>query len=110
MSPTPDLQLTPEMLLFEVACLCSRHGIAVPATVNPGAARYHAEGLLQALGIIEPPPAITAASAPVAELPRREPRNMTSGIPTITPSPLAPLRAGGQHRVLRLAPEGGSHA
>lgn len=124
MSPTPDLALTAEMLLFEVACLCSRHGIAIPATGNPSAARYHAEGMLQALGIIEPPPAITAA--PVAELPQREPADVTAwdndpnrptilpprSIPTPTRSPLARFATGsaavpgpsGQHRPLRIAP------
>jgi len=55
--------LSPEMLLVEVAALCSRHGLAV-STATPSAALHHAARLLQALGLTvpaEPPPAIAAA-------------------------------------------------
>jgi len=54
--------LSPEMLLFEVAAICSRHGIPV-STHNPAAALTHAARLLQALGLAEAPPAIEAATS-----------------------------------------------
>lgn len=105
--------LSAEMLLFEVACLCSRHGIAVTAR-NPAAARYHAEGMLQALGLAEPPAALPAGPAPTTPA-------ATNPIPTIEASPLARIprpptftpgaaRVGGAHRSLRLAPERSGHA
>ena len=51
--------LSPEMLLFEVAGLLSRAGIAVD-TSNPGAARHYAERLLGVL--VTPAPAAIAAT------------------------------------------------
>jgi hypothetical protein len=55
--------LSPDALLFEIAALCSRHGIAV-SSANHGAARHYAERLMHALGLIDESPA--AAIAPPA--------------------------------------------
>lgn len=60
---TPRHTLSPEMLLFEIAAMCSRHGLSV-SSANPGAAVHHAARLLQALGLADPPAAIAAAPAP----------------------------------------------
>lgn len=63
--------LSAEMLLFEVAAICSRHGIPVD-TSHPSAALSAATSLLRALGLTpaEParPPAITAAPDTTAVL------------------------------------------
>jgi hypothetical protein len=71
--------LSPEMLLFEVAAMCSRHGVAV-SSANPSAALYHAGHLLQALGIGEPPQAITAAPEPATALIPRIPRGAEGAV------------------------------
>lgn len=60
--------LSPEMLLFEVAAICSRHGIPV-STHNPAAALTHAARLLQALGLAEAPAAIEAATSVLPVVP-----------------------------------------
>lgn len=61
--------LSPEMLLFEVAAMCSRHGLAV-SSANPGAARHYAEQLMRALGLVSDAPAGAIASpAPDATAP-----------------------------------------
>jgi hypothetical protein len=68
--------LSPEMLLFEIAAICSRHGVPV-STNNPGAAVHHATQLMRTLGLtvpideplaIEAPPDITSTSVlPIVE-------------------------------------------
>lgn len=64
--------LSPEMLLFEIAALCSRHGLAV-SSANPSASRHYAEQLLRSLAITTvQPPAITAHPAPVINEPTTE--------------------------------------
>lgn len=121
MSTRPTL--SPEMLLFEVAAICSRHGIPVTSD-NPGALVEHATRLLQTLGVMpHDPPAIEAAPAvtpdEIADALQHSVRPLIPAMPT--PSPLArrPVdgftfdrgRApvpGGSHRVLRLAPENGA--
>lgn len=60
--------LTPEMLLFEVAAMCSRHGIPV-STSNPGAAVEHATRLLQTLGVMPHEP-VAIEATPTAEIAR----------------------------------------
>ena len=81
MSARPTLSA--EMLLFEIAAICSRHGIPVRCD-NPVAALYHAGHLLQALGVGEPPQAIAAAPEPAATtlLPRvaTDPRPFERGL------------------------------
>lgn len=121
--------LTPEMLLFEVAAMCSRHGIPV-STANPGAAVEHATRLLQTLGVMTAEPAAIEAAPPVtpdeiadaiSSARRGWSLNLPAELPTPTASPLArrPVDAltfdrgrapvpGGSHRVLRLAPENGA--
>ncbi len=108
--------LSPEMLLFEVAAMCSRHALPV-STSNPQAALYHATGLLRALGLAEPPPAIEAAAPepppgpPTAVIPRldlsiprgpdngRPPRGEVGGMPAPLPRRTQPQYERGQHRV-----------
>lgn len=109
MNPDERAALSPEMLLFEVAAMCSRHGIAVPATVNPGAARHYASQLLRALGLVSDAP----AGALPAALPPARWSDATTALPLIRePAPGSapidprPLRerimpARGAHRVSR---------
>src|SRR5678809_388116 len=67
--------LSPEMLLFEVAAMCSRHGLAV-STENPGAALHHAQGLMRALGLTLPTEQL-AIEAP------HEPATSTAVLPIV---------------------------
>jgi len=52
--------LSPEMLLFEIAAMCSRAGLAV-SSANPAASRHYAEQLLRSLGLTVTTPALPAA-------------------------------------------------
>jgi hypothetical protein len=58
--------LSPEMLLFEIAAMCSRHGVPV-STDNPGAAVHHATQLMRTLGLTVPIDEPLAIEAPPAE-------------------------------------------
>jgi hypothetical protein len=118
---TRPVSLTPEMLLFEIVCMCSQHGIPVRAD-NPGAAVTHAERLLQTLGVLQAPepPAITA-TATLPAVPADEPLaagdprpgwnlHLPTELPAVRPIATPKFERGraamGAHRVLRLAPEG----
>lgn len=115
-------KLTPEMLLFEVACLLSRHGIPASSD-NPTHAVHAATLLLRSLGVpvdAPEPAAITATAtlpAVVDEPPATgDPR---PGWNLHLPAELPPVRPVGPprfsrgaasveaHRVLRLAPPDG---
>jgi hypothetical protein len=67
--------LSPEMLLWEVTAMCSRHGLPV-STDNPGAALHHAEGLMRALGLTLPTEQL-AIEAP------HEPATSTAVLPLV---------------------------
>lgn len=117
---TRNPQLGPEMLLFEVAAVCSRHGLPVQ-TNNPSAALYHAAGMLQALGLADPPEAITAGPEPATTLLPRIPADEPHLSAAVLAMPLPPRRpidghsfapgrhAPGQPRALRLAGEDVDH-
>lgn len=60
----PRAALSPEMLLFEVAAMCSRHGLAV-STDHPTAALDAAARLLRALGLAPHEPAALPPAPPV---------------------------------------------
>jgi len=73
--------LSPEMLLFEIAAMCSRHGVPV-STDNPGAAVHHATQLMRTLGLavplaeplaIEAPPEPATSTAVLPVMPADEP-------------------------------------
>lgn len=114
MSINERAALSPEMLLFEVAAMCSRHGLAIPATVNPGAARHYAERLLHALGLVDGSPAAIAPAAPdvTAPIPVIRDGAFVAPEPPERPWPL-PLRGPrGAHRMSRplaaVPPNGGA--
>lgn len=75
MSTNERAALSPDALLFEIAALCSRHGIPV-SSANPGAARHYAERLMHALGLIDESPAASIATSPAFDAP-------TSRLPTV---------------------------
>jgi len=111
-------RLTPEMLLFEVACLLSRHGIPASSD-NPTHAVHAATLLLRSLGVpvdapepaaitatatmpaVRDEPAATGDPRPGWNLPRLD-------VPAVPPTRFARGAASiEQHRVLRLAPPEG---
>lgn len=79
--------LSPEMLLFEVAAMCSRHGLPVD-TRNPSAARHYAEQLLRALGLT-PDTAPPAAIEPATPQPLPV-RSVFGGLDATAPLPRIP--------------------
>lgn len=85
--------LSPAMLLFEVAAMCSRHGLAV-STDHPTAALDAAARLLRALGLAPHEP-VAIAPAP----PRTQPDAPTASLPVV---PAFGHRVGrGVHRMVR---------
>lgn len=114
-------KLTPEMLLFEVACLLSRHGIPASSD-NPTHAVHAATLLLRSLGVPVDAPeqvALKAAPEPLATGDPRPgwnlslPPDLLNGARVVPRDPATPTRfARGaasveSHRVLRLAPPEG---
>lgn len=96
MSVNERAALSPDMLLFEIAALCSRHGVAV-SSANPGAAHHYAERLMHALGLIDDTPA--AAIAPPAPG-----TDVTAPLPVVRDVNGDPWRdrvRRGSHRVMR---------
>lgn len=124
--------LSPEMLLFEIAAMCSRHGLPVPPLANPAAAVAAAERLMHMLGLVSHEPiALPAAPAPDLNIPIKLPRqpdgpppirwmpapsgtDVTMSLPLVpapgTPRPLFGSR--GAHRASRplaaVPPNGGA--
>lgn len=99
--------LSPAMMLFEIAAICSRHGIPV-STDNPSAALYHVERTMRALGLVvpaDPPEAIAATpatpeptTAVMPVVPADEPRTgWNLGLPPRRPIDGATFTRG-QHR------------
>jgi hypothetical protein len=76
--------LSPEMLLFEIAAMCSRHGVPV-STDNPGAAVHHATQLMRTLGLTVPIGEPLAIEAP----PEPEQLATTSVLPVVPDEPAA---------------------
>jgi hypothetical protein len=82
------MDLSPEMLLFEIAAICSRHGVPVQ-TANPSASVHYAEQLMRSLGITPGEPAAIAAApaaAPV-ELPPLPVNGFTRGVAAVRRTP-----------------------
>ena len=110
-------KLTPEMLLFEVACLLSRHGIPASSD-NPTHAVHAATLLLRSLGVPVDAPEQVALSAtatmpavidepPATGDPRPGWNLPATALPAIPPLPTRFTRGAASveaHRVLRLAP------
>lgn len=104
MSINERAALSPEMLLFEIAAMCSRHGLAIPANANPAAARHYAERLMHALGLVDDAPAGVLTSTPAPDVTTPLPIIRDGAFapePPERPWPL-PLRGPrGAHRVSR---------
>ena len=83
--------LSPEMMLFEIAAICSRHGVPVQ-TANPSASVHYAEQLMRSLGIVPgEPTAIAAGPATPAPLAAENavmpPRDFTRGVAAVRRPP-----------------------
>jgi len=98
--------LSPEMLLFEVAAMCSRHGLAV-STDHPTAALDAAARLLRALGLAPHEPAAIMPAPPTAP-PGRPPT--ADGSPWRPHRLGEPLVRGSETAVLPIVREGGRPA
>lgn len=93
--------LSPEMLLFEIAAMCSRHGVPVH-TNNPGAARHLAAQLMRALGIVPDEPAAIAPPPPRPPAPVSRSVSFDVNVPTSHLPVVDTRRPGrGTHRVQR---------